>query len=115
MTSIVLKMEGDLNSFENGRRHHFFYMEDDLSFSVMEGDLKFFENGRQHQFLKMKDDLNKKKKNERQTLFLSIKDDLIFFVNGRFLSNYLRQPDQHNNQKNTGTIRRKSQPWVSLS
>ena len=51
MTSIVLKMEGDLNSFENGRRHHFFYMEDDLSFSVMEGDLKFFENGRQPNFV----------------------------------------------------------------
>ena len=51
MTSIFLKVEDDLNSFENVRRPHFFRKwKTTLIFLKMEDDLNFFENGRQPQF-----------------------------------------------------------------
>ena len=44
MTSISLKMEDDLNFFENGRRPYFFYF-----FIQKKDDLNIFKNGRRPQ------------------------------------------------------------------
>ena len=59
-------MEDDLNSFENGRRHQFWKMEDDLNFLKMEGDLNLFG-------IKIKDNL----------ILINGRQPIFFLSNGR--------------------------------
>ena len=90
-----MKMEDNLNSYENGRRHK----------KILNRRYQFFGNERPQFFLKMEDNLIFYKSKTTKIFF--IKDDLNpcqWKTNSKIKNrhSYLRQPDQHYNQNNIG-------------